>query len=126
MARTLIDLEPQFLDLVLYAGDGLNFGLAVTDVNNEPITLNGSMMAQIRLTRQSPDPPLQTFAVDLAQAAEGIAVLSLTGVQTQSLSDGALPTEKFQGEWDLQWTPTGAQPITLCQGKVECLPDVTH
>lgn len=126
MARTIINLEPQFLDLVLYAGDGLSFSLAVTDAADAPINLTGTMLAQIRINRLDPGSPVDVFAVDLTQAALGIARLSLTGDQTQALSDSTPPTEKFAGEWDLEWTPLGAEPITLCQGKIESVPDVSH
>lgn len=126
MARSLIDLEPQYLDLIAYSGDGLSFSLAVTDDAAAPVNLTGTMIAQVRVTRLTPDPPLTTFAVDLTQAVDGIAVLSLTGEQTDTLSNGTPPSEKFEGEWDLQWTATGKEPVTLVQGKIEVLPDVSH
>ena len=117
-----ITYDPQVLDLVLYAGDGTNFRLVVTDSANAPVPLTGAMIAQIRVDRSSPDPPLTSFNIDLDQAAEGIATLTLTGEQTQDLADG----QKFAGVWDLEWTPLDEEPVTLCQGKVECNPDVSH
>ncbi len=126
MARSVINLEPQILDLTLYAGDGLNFSLVVTDTLNAAIPLTGTMRAHVRVNRLDPDPPVEVFEIDLTQSAAGIARLSLTGMQTQALSDSTPPTEKFTGEWDAEWTPTAGQPITLCQGKVECMPDVSH
>lgn len=123
MAKKTISYIPQTLDLVLYAGDGAGIRFTIKDSDNKPLPLTGTMKAQIRLTREAIDPALATFAIDLADAAAGIALVSLTGVQTHSLISSE---EKFVGIWDLQWTPTGSEPMTLCQGKVECFPDVTH
>lgn len=119
MAKQSIVYDPQVLDLTLYAGDGTNFRLVVTDAAGAPVPLTGEMIAQIRLARDSSDPPVTSFVIDLTQSAEGIASLSLTGQQTQLLG-------KFSGVWDLQWTPAGEEPSTLCQGKVECVPDVSR
>lgn len=126
MPSSKINLTPEVLDLTLYAGDGFSFSLAVTDASADPIPLTGDMLAQIRVTRLETNPPATTFLINQDQATQGIVTLSLTGIQTQALSDGTPPTEKFVGEWDIQWTPINAQPITLCQGKVECLPDVSR
>ena len=122
MAKQTITYEPQVLDLVLYAGDGTNFRLVVTDPLGEPLDLTGSMLAQIRSKRDEPDPPDAIFNIDLTQHAEGIATLTLTGEQTQGLA----PTTKYSGEWDLQWTATDEEPITLCQGKVDVNVDVSR
>lgn len=122
MAKQSITYEPQVLDLIFYAGDGVNFRLVVTDSLAAPIDLTGSMLAQVRSKRDEPDPPDAVFAVDLSLHAEGIAILSLTGEETQALA----PITKYTGEWDLQWTATGEEPVTICQGKVECNPDVSR
>lgn len=122
MAKQKITYEPQVLDLTLYAGDGTSFTITVTDPALEPVNLTGTMIAQIRTARESVDPASADFEIDLTDAADGIAVLKLTGEQTHAL----ISPEKFVGVWDLQWTPVGEEPITLCQGAVECLPDVSH
>jgi hypothetical protein len=119
-----INLSPQVLDLVFYAGDGANFRLVVTDTNGDPVPLSGAMEAQIRLVRGASDPPNAEFDIDLSQAGNGIALMSLTGAQTQELC--APDNKKFVGVWDVQWTPTASQPRTLVQGKVECNPDVSR
>lgn len=119
MASGTITYSPQELNLILYAGDGASFTLSVTNPAGDPINLAGTMKAQIRIKRDSADPPDATFSIDLDGAAEGIVVLSLTGAQTQELG-------KYTGVWDLEWTPTGQQPRTFCQGKVECLQDVSR
>lgn len=119
---TKIDLSPGIVDLVLYAGDGADFRLIFTDKDGEPVPLTGEMEAQIRIKRLDADPPSAEFTIDLGVPEEGIALLSLTGLQTQALA----PETKFKGVWDLQWTAEGSQPRTLCQGKVECLNDVSR
>lgn len=119
MAKQSITYDPQVLDLGLYAGDGTSFRLVVTDAAGAPVNLTGSMIAQIRTARDSQDPPVTSFNIDLSQSVEGIAGLKLTGDQTQMLG-------KFSGVWDLQWTPIDTEPVTLCQGKVECILDVSH
>lgn len=122
MAKQTITYTPQILDLILYAGDGVKFSLKFTEPTGTVINLTGSMIAQIRTEREVPDPPSAEFAIDLSDAILGIAVLELTGVQTHAL----VTPQKFVGVWDVQWTPLGGEPTTLCQGKVECLPDVSH
>ena len=124
-----ITLQPQVLDLALYAGDGVEFRLICTDSENIHIPITGSVTAQIRVDRTSPDDPIVEFAADMADADEGIILLSLTGAQTQELlADASVKagSGKFSGVWDVQWTPTGEEPRTLCQGKVDCVADVTR
>ena len=122
MAKQKITYEPQILDLILYAGDGTEFTMTVTNPDLTPIPLTGTMIAQIRPEREALDPASAEFTIDLTDAADGIAVLKLTGEQTHAL----ITPEKFEGVWDVEWTPEGGEPVTLCQGKVECFPDVSH
>ena len=123
MAKKTLTYVPQTVDLVLYAGDGTSFRLTVTDPAKDPLPLTGTMIAQIRAERDSPDPPSAEFTVDLTDAADGVAVLKLSGTDTQAL---VVDDVKFVGVWDVEWTPTDAEPVTLCQGKVECMPDVSR
>jgi hypothetical protein len=124
---TVINMQPQELDLKLYAGDGFTFRLICTDSAGYPVDVNGSVMAQIRRDRLTPeDPPLESFAVVLTDAYLGIVVLSLTGDQTQALSDDDGVSGRFTGVWDLEWDPAESEPRTLCQGTVECVADVTR
>jgi hypothetical protein len=122
MAKQTLTYVPQTLDLVLYAGDGTSFSLTVTNPDETPVNLTGVIIAQIRTEREADDPPSAEFDVNLDDAVLGIAVLELTGDQTHAL----ITPEKFVGVWDVQWTPDGGEPMTLCQGKVECFPDVSH
>lgn len=117
----VINLNPQILDIVLYAGDGVNFRVVVTDSLDEPVPLTGTMKAQIRAKRDSLNASAE-FAIDLSDSATGIALLSLSKVDTRAL----VTTKKFVGVWDLEWTPTDAEPITILQGKAECYPDVSR
>ena len=120
-----INLLPQTLDLELYSGDGFKVRLTCKTPSNAPIDITGAVTAQIRLDRTHPDdPPIADFSVDLVDAYLGIIKLSLTGDQTQELTDpdGA----KFTGVWDVEWDPVDDEPRTLCQGKVECYADVSR
>lgn len=122
-----INLQPQTLDLALYAGDGAKFKVICTDPANAPIDVTGTVDAQIRLDRLTETDPIVEFTVNNTDAYLGIIVLSLTGIQTRELS--AHPSSsggKFTGVWDMQWTPADDEPRTLCQGKVECVSDVTR
>ena len=123
MAKKKLSFVPQTLDLTLYAGDGAGLRFTITDSTGAALPLTGEMKAQIRANREDTDPALAEFAADLTGFAAGIVLISLTGEQTHSLISG---DEKFTGVWDLEWTPIGDEPVTLVQGNVECLPDVTH
>ena len=123
MAKKSISYVPQTLDLLLYAGDGTSFTLTIQTPAGVAIPLTGAILAQIRVDRDSPDPVNATFAVNWADAGLGKVGLSLTGAQTQAL---VTTEDKFVGVWDIQWTPSGEEPVTLCQGKVECMPDVSR
>jgi hypothetical protein len=122
-----INVQPQILNLALYAGDGISFRLICTDKTGAPVDLTGTVKAQIRLHPITEDPPIVEFTAGMVDAYLGIVVLSLTGEQTHELSiDPSSKAGKFVGVWDIQWAPEGAQPRTLCQGKVECVSDVTR
>jgi hypothetical protein len=122
-----INIQPSTLDLSLYAGDGVEFRLICTDTGDAPVNITGVVAAQIRVDRLSQDPPVVTFATNLVDSATGVIVLSLTGDETQLLiADPSTQKGKFSGVWDVQWTPTGLEPRTLCQGKVDCVADVTR
>lgn len=126
MAKPKISHEPRELDLVLYAGDGFGLRFIITDVNKEPVNLTGTARAYIRTGREVyTEPPDAEFAVDIEDAATGVLILTLTGEQTSALVE-SLEGKSFIGVWDVEWTATDAEPLTICQGKVECIPDVTH
>ena len=122
MANPKIDLRPKFLDLELYAGDGVTIQLTVTDNAVAAIDLDGAITAQIRAARLDVE-VLAAFSADLTGAADGIVLVSLTGEQTADL---ITDDELFTGAWDVQWVKVGSEPITLVQGKVKCHADVTR
>jgi hypothetical protein len=123
MAKKKLSFIPQTLDLSLYAGDGAGIRFTITDSLGAALPLTGEMKAEIRANREDVDPALASFTVDLTDFAIGVVLISITGEQTHALITG---DETFVGVWDLEWTPTGDEPATLVQGKVECSPDVTH
>lgn len=123
MAKTKLSFKPQVMDLELYAGDGCGFKFTAKDSAGEALPITGSVKAQIRIEREAEDPPAGEFDIDMAEALDGIILVSITGEASHDLLvDG----EMFEGVWDLEWTAEDAEPKTLVQGDVRCLPDVTH
>lgn len=113
-----ISFIPQSLDLACYAGDGAAVRIVVSR-SGAPIDVTGDHEAQIRSARLDPD-PIDTFNIDDSDASNGVIILLLTGEQTAAFGDG------FKGVWDMQWIAPGAEPITLIQGKITCVLDVTR
>lgn len=123
----VINVQPQVLNLALYAGDGISIRLNCTNGAGAPVDMNGTVKAQIRLQPITEDPPIVEFDANLTDAYLGIVVLSLTGDQTTELSEHASSTAgKFVGVWDVEWDSADSEPRTLCQGRVECVSDVTR
>ena len=118
-----INLQPQVLDLILYAGDGASLRFLCKTPAGAPIDMSGAVRAHIRVDRVNGDPPLQEFAVSVVDAYLGIVVIKLTGEQTQELVQ---PSGKFSGVWDLEWDASEDEPRTLVQGRLECVADVTR
>ena len=108
-----INIRPQVLDLMLYAGDGVEFRLICTDSGDDPVDVTGSVKAQIRKDRSNESTPIVSFAVNTIDAYQGIIILSLTGDQTQEL---VVEKDPFTGVWDVEWEPATSEPRTLCQG----------
>src|SRR6185503_17945920 len=99
--------QPQVLDLVLYSGDGFACKFTCTTVAGTPVDITGTVKAQIRVDRLNPDdPPVVQCTIGLTDSYIGVIRLSLTGAQTQMLTDH--PSAKggrFSGVWDLEWDP---------------------
>ncbi|MFL5659866.1 MAG: hypothetical protein ACJ8BW_00775 [Ktedonobacteraceae bacterium] len=122
-----INLQPQILNLALYAGDGVEFKLVCKDGNKDPVDITGTVTAQIRLDRLAATDPIVEFTTDMVDAYLGIVVLSLSEEQTRDLvMDPSAKAGKFLGVWDIQWNPANTPSRTLCQGTVECVSDVTR
>ena len=123
-----INLQPQVLNLALYAGDGVKLRLKFADKAGAPIDITGSIAAQIRLSRLTPEnPPIVQFGVNMTDAYLGLVVLTLTSDQTFALmEDPSVKQGKFVGVWDVEWDASEEEPRTVCQGSVECVADVTR
>ena len=119
----VINLQPQTLDLVLYAGDGVELRFVCRTPAGAPIDVTGGVRAHIRVDRLNDDPPVAEFTVDLVDAYLGVVVLMLSGDQTQEMVE---PSGKFVGVWDLEWDSAADEPRTLVQGRLECVADVTR
>jgi hypothetical protein len=118
----LISRVPTTINLALYGGDGAAFKFTTVFSDGTVISLtDGVVESQIRANRTDSSAILD-FEVDTADAADGVVIVSLTGEQTASL----VTTGKFRGSWDLQYTPTNGEPMTVIQGTVTCDPDVTR
>ena len=113
-----INLVPRWVDVALYAGDGATIRVTV---NGGDIS-SGEVKAQIRGKRDDAD-VAEEFDVDHV-TEPGAALLRLTGEQTANLVNGH--PSGFMGAWDMQWTGVGLEPITLIQGKVTVINDVTR
>jgi hypothetical protein len=116
-----INLQPQSVDLLIYAGDGVSLDLELKTPNGLPFNATGTLKAQIRPSRSGA--VAAEFTVDQTDAANGHVVVSLTGDQTAGLAPAGEP---FNGAWDAQWTAAGQEPLTIVQGSLSCKPDVTR
>lgn len=122
-----INVQPQGLNLALYAGDGFSMRVICKTAAGDPVDITGAVAAEVRLTPITVDPPIVEFAADLVDAYLGIVVISLTGEQTTELSEHASSKAgTFTGVWDLEWDPVDREPRTLCAGRLECISDVTR
>lgn len=123
-----ISLAPARLDLRLYAGDGVTINLRfVQDGELVPMD-EGVLTAQIR-TNRTDDDPAAVWTVDDSQAPLGVIAISLTGEQTRNLMESFQEEQlwmSWRGSWDVQWTQTGLEPLTLFQGNCSCDSDVTR
>jgi hypothetical protein len=119
-----LNVSPPVVDLTLYAGDDVEFRLICTDSGGNPVDVSGEMAAQIRVDRTLESTVLAEFEADMDAAADGIIILSMSDELTAGLITD--DSGKFTGVWDAQWTASGSEVRTLCQGKVECLADVTR
>lgn len=117
------NLAPTTHDLVLYAGDGAILNLTVLDpTTSEPLNITGTVRAHIRAQKSDPTPAAQ-FTSDLSEAALGKITLELTGADTQPL---IADRGDYKGFWDCEWDPISGEPLTLYQGKVTVIQDVTR
>lgn len=118
-----LSFVPEQLDLELYGGDGVTLNIQVVDKAQTPVPLTGTLAAQVRRARSDAD-ALEDWQTSVVDPDTGTALISLSGAQTMGLTAGG--TKAFKGVWDVQWTADGAEPVTLMQGKLTCVLDVTR
>jgi hypothetical protein len=107
---------PATRNIKVYKGDGYAHRLELATVDDVELDFtDGTFAAQWRPARGSDTH--EDFTVDATDAATGVVVLHLTAEQTTALR---------KGEWDVQFTPTGAEPLTFLQGTVRVENDVTR
>jgi hypothetical protein len=118
-----IDMTPDSLDILLYAGDGGDFQVIFVDSMNEPIdVMSWVFHAQIRKSRTSTGH--MNLTVDMGDSHNGIITILIPKEVTRDLAKDAWNTDWV---WDLQSeTPRRKDPTTILQGAVLCSQDVTR
>lgn len=115
-----VDLTPAVVDLTFYAGDDGDFKLVFLDTNRVAIDMSAYVLsAQIRKTRESADHT--DLTLDMTDAATGVITVQVPSDITRSLVADSWSKSSV---WDLQCT--SPLVVTLMQGKVLCLQDVTR
>ena len=117
-----VDLTPDYLDLVFYAGDIGDFQIEFKDRTGASINVSTwNWMAQIRTTRDAT--PYTSLTIDTTSAATGLITVRVPATVTRTI---AQDYPKQVGVWDIQGTPSGSQPTTVLQGTIRCSMDVTR
>jgi hypothetical protein len=92
MNTSQISVIPKRVDLVVYAGDGVELQLSsVNAKTGDNLDLAGELDAQVKANRSDTEPIVE-FAINTEQAADGILELSLSGEQTAALITSAFVT----------------------------------
>lgn len=136
---TDIDTRPDTVNLYGYAGDTLSFRIIVAG----NLSKGQQWLAQIRQDRTQGQ---ETAVFDVEEVSDG-AVLTLTAEETarlagtgallvdqqvadanpQAYTDGARRMMRFSGQWDVQISNSGSDPvITLVQGSITLDLDVSR
>lgn len=123
MAKSKIDLTPDTLDLVLYAGDNGDFQIKFQDTDENPVDVSAwEWESQIRNLREATDEI--DLTVDNSDGVDGIIIVRIPGMVTANLATSAYGDKSY---WDIQATPPGlSDPITMLQGTVTCKKDVSR
>lgn len=117
-----VDLTPDTLDLVFYAGDSGDFQMEFIDTSGNLIDVSGfTWNAQIRNIRTSDS--LISLAIDTSSASSGLLTVNIPGTVTRMI---AQKTWDKVSQWDIQGTISGADPITVLQGTITSTMDVTR
>ena len=116
-----IDLTPDTLDLVLYAGDGCDFQISFVDDFDLAVDVSDwTWRAQIRSTRKSID--YTPLTIDYSGASNGVIIVGISKEITREIASGI----NTASQWDLESLASGSEnPVTILQGSVYCNMDVT-
>src|SRR3954467_14790097 len=110
MAKTKISRVPETLDLALYAGDGVAIRLSLTNSTGDPIGVTGTMRAQIRTSRSSPEVSAEFTAVP----EDNAIVISLLENKHKRLFQ---VTNHLQGCGIFNGSPKEENPQRLYEGR---------
>lgn len=117
-----MDLTPDSLDLVFYAGDIGDFQISFVDAINAPIDISSyTWVSQIRTSRTSNDPIVLTIDTSLANV--GLITVNVPATTTRILASDPMNTIR---QWDIRCSLSGGSQITILQGTVTCSQDVTR
>ena len=122
MSPMKMDLTPDTLDLVLYAGDRGDFQLEFIDDNSQKIDVSTWVWtAQIRGSRDSES--FIDLTIDMTDALTGLITVRIPSTVTRSLVSSGDNSISY---WDVQCIRGGGDPITVLQGTINCSQDVTR
>lgn len=140
---SIIDTRPQIVDIYHYAGDTLTIQVVVSDGMSTGMTWR----AQVRTSRDitSPDAsftisPTADGAVLTMPASEttrlaqeggvlltGLELRNAVAITPTALPPGTVTMLRYSGEWDVQISAPGGDPVTtLAQGKFTLDMDVSR
>jgi hypothetical protein len=106
---------PVEVDISMYQGDDLTFTVTVTNPDSSPADLTGAtFLSQIRLTPQTPNPPLAIIATSVTTNVVSCHIAS------------ADSTKVTVAVWDLQMTSSAGMVTTLVGGSLTCAPQVSE
>ena len=117
-----VDLTPDSLDLVLYAGDGADFQINFEDDTGNPIDVSSyTWTSQIRKSRNSSEHI--DLSIDASLSSTGVITVLIPPAVTRSLGESNWNNER---QWDIQCVVGAGDPHTVLQGTVYCSQDVTR
>lgn len=113
-------------DLVIPQGSTWNRSWAITDANNNPLTVTGwSVRSQIR---SSATAPVVLFEWNTTGGA-GIGVATASGTTVQINLTGSTDSASWpflSGQYDVFLTDPAGHPTRIVEGSIRITPSVTH
>jgi hypothetical protein len=113
---TVIGKHPARVDLVVYAGEPVDFTIPVEDDGGAAVS-NLSGWTAAAQVRGDPDGP---------QLAALTAAITGTNAQVTATPAATATWSFTSARWDLILTAPDATPHVLCQGWVRVYPTITH